>query len=66
METGCNIERQNESAPVAIGDKYARALSEVNSMFMDMGMPTFDMVPIVERELERLRRPHQNPEDNEA
>jgi hypothetical protein len=49
---------------MTIQEKFETGLSELVALCMDGGMSTFEMVPIVERELERLRRPYQNAADN--
>lgn len=54
----------DNSPPLEVKQKFAIVLSETIGMFMDLGMSTFEMVPIVEAELEKLRRPFQNPKDN--
>lgn len=48
----------------AIEERFAVALSELIGMCVEAGMSTFAMVPIVEKELESLKRPFQNSEDN--
>ena len=50
----------------AITEKFAAALSELIGMCMDRGMPTWHMIPILEKELEWCRKPYSNPEDNNA
>lgn len=52
--------------PMTIREKIETALRELIALGMDGGMITFEIADVLGAELPKLRRPFQNPEDNQA